>query len=160
MYNLKRIQGSFATNTLLSDMKSLHANTCCQVYSHKVGFVAFYPKLNAKGGSLDETLDDFVHDFGAPEHLTFGGFQYQVGNNTKFFSNLLKYNIDHRVSAPRRPNENPAEGTIREIKRRFYRVMQLMKAPKHVWGYLLVWISDTVNLYVFSSLYAKGRTDF
>ena len=127
---------------------------------HKVGFSECYPKLNTKGGSLGEIVDDYVHDFGAPEHLTFGGFQYQVGKNTKFFRNLLKYNIDHRVSAPRRPNENPAEGTIREIKRRFYQVMQLMKVPKHVWGYLLVWISHTVNLYVFSSLYAKGRTDF
>ena len=32
MYNLKRIQGRFATNTLFADMKSLHATTCCQVY--------------------------------------------------------------------------------------------------------------------------------
>ena len=60
--------------------------------SNKMGFEACYPKLNTKGGSLDETLDDFVHAFGAPEHLTFNGFQSQVGKNTKFsriFANII-----------------------------------------------------------------------
>ena len=94
-------------------MKALHANTCYQVYSHKIGFAACYPKLNVKGGGLFETLYDSVHDFGAPEHLIFDGFQSQVSKNTMFFKNICKYNIDHHVSAPLRPNENPAEGAIR-----------------------------------------------
>ena len=37
-----------------------------------------------KGGSLGNTLDDFVKKIGAPEHLTFDDFHSQVGNNTKF----------------------------------------------------------------------------
>ena len=109
-----------------------------------------------KGESLGETLDDFVHDFGALEHLTFDGFQYQVGKNTKFFKNIWKYNIDHHVSAPRHPNENPAEGAITELKRRFYRVMQQMKIPKRVWDYLVLWICETGNLYVSIWSYGKG----
>ena len=32
IYNLKRLQGSFAANILFADIKSLQANTCCQVY--------------------------------------------------------------------------------------------------------------------------------
>ena len=75
---------------------------------HKFGFASCYPKLNAKGDSLGETLDDFLHDFGAPGNLNFDGFQSQAGKNTKFFNNHRKYNIYHRLSAPRRPNENPA----------------------------------------------------
>ena len=75
-----------------------------------------------KGGSLGETLDGFVPDFVSPEDLTFGGFQYQVGKNIKFFNNLRKYNIDHHVSASRRPNEKPAEGAIIEIKHCFYQL--------------------------------------
>ena len=104
-----------------------------------------------KRGSLGETLDDFVDDFGASEHLTFDGFQSQVENNTKFFKNLCKYNVDHHVSAPRRPNENPAEGAIREIKYRFYQLEQKMKVPKRVWDYLELRKCDTDNLYVSSS---------
>ena len=76
---------------------------CCQVYLHSVGSSACYPKLNAKGGILGETLDDFVHDFVAPEHPTFDGFQSQAGKNTKLFKNLRKYNIDHHVYAPQKP---------------------------------------------------------
>ena len=116
MYNLKRLQGCFAIDTFFSNMKSLHTNTCCQVYSHKVDFSICYPNLNTKGGSLGETLDDFVHDFGAPEHLTFNVFQSQVGKNANFFKNIRKYNIDHHVFSPLRPNEKPAEDAIREIK--------------------------------------------
>ena len=158
MYNLKRLRSRFATDTFFADMKSLHNNTCCQVFSHKVGFAACYPKPNAKGDSLGEALDDFVHDFGAPEHLTFDGHQSQVGRNTKFFKNLRKYNIDYHVSAPRRPNENPAEGAIREIKRRFYRVMVRKQVPQRLWDYLIIWLCETGNLSVSSSRYANGRT--
>ena len=100
MYNLKTPKGRFSTNTLFADMKSLHAKTFCQVYYHKVGFAECNPKLNAKVKSSGETLDNFVHDFGAPEDLTFYHFQSQVGKNTKFLKNIHKYNIDHRVFAP------------------------------------------------------------
>jgi hypothetical protein len=158
MYNVKRLRGRFATDTFFADMKSLHGNTCCQIFSHKIGFAACYPKPNAKGDSLGEALDDFVHDFGAPEHLTFDGHQSQVGKNTHFNKSLRKYQIDYHVSAPRRPNENPAEGAIREIKRRFYRIMNNKRVPKRVWDYLVLWVCETASLTVSSSKYANGRT--
>ena len=89
MYNIKRSRGRFTTDTFFSDMrKSIHGNTCCQVFSHKVGFQACYLKPNAKGESLREALDDFVHDFGAPEHLTFDGHQSQVGKKTRFYKGI------------------------------------------------------------------------
>ena len=67
-----------------------------------------------RGGTVSKKkLDDFVHDFGVPENLTFSGFQSQVGQNTKFNKNLHKYRIDHHISAPRQSNENPAGGAIR-----------------------------------------------
>lgn len=133
-------------------------NTCCQIYSHKVGFAACYPKPNVKGDSLGETLDYFVHNFGAPEHLTFDRNQSQVGKNTHFNKSLRKYHIDCHVPEPRRPNENPAEGAIWEIKRWFYRVMNNKWVPKRVWDYLILWICETASLSISSSRYANGRT--
>ena len=109
-----------------------------------------------KGGSLGETLDGFVHNFGAPEHITFDCFQSQAGNNTKFFKIIGKCNIDHPISVPRCLNENPTEGAIREIKHILYQVMQQMKVTKRVWYYLEVWTYETVNLSVSRSHYAKG----
>ena len=123
MYNLKPLQGRFATDTCYADINSLCGNTCCQVYSHIVGFFDCYPKLNARGDSLRETLDDFVHYFGLPDHLTFDGLQSQVGKNTKFKKNLCRYRINHHIATLRQPNENPAEGVIREIKHCFNRSM-------------------------------------
>ena len=34
------------------------------------------------------------------------------------YKNVMIHNIEYHVSQPRKPNENPAEGAIREIKRR------------------------------------------
>ena len=88
--------------------------------------MACYPISNAKGDSLGYTLDNFVHDFRAREHLTFDGYPSQVGSNAHFNKSLRKYHIDYHVSAPRRPNENPAEGAIRELKRQFYRAFEII----------------------------------
>ena len=60
IYNLKRLQDYFAINKFCADLKSSHASTCCQIYWHKVGFEECY---------------DFVHELGAPEHITFNVFQ-------------------------------------------------------------------------------------
>ena len=43
-------------------------------YIHiKLGYLLATPSLILGVGSLGETLDYFVHDFGVPEHLTFDG---------------------------------------------------------------------------------------
>ena len=126
MYNIKRLHGRFATpGTFFADMKSINGNTCCQIYSHKVGFATCYPLHNVKEDSLGQTLHDFVHNFGAPHHLTFDGHQSQLGRHTLFTKSLQKYHINYHVSAPQRPNEKPAEGAIRELKRQFYHVREL-----------------------------------
>ena len=48
--------------------------------------------------------------------------------------------------------------TIREVKRRFYRVKNRMKVPDRIWDDLAVWICETGNISVSSSRYADGRT--
>ena len=158
MYNVKRLRGRFATDTVYADIKSLLGNTCAQIYTHKIGFAVSYPLPVAKGEEVGQTLLNFIHDFGAPEHLTFDGAQVQVGKNTLFQKVLRKNVIDYHVSSPRRPNENPAEGSIREIRRRWYMTMTRKKVPKRLWDYLIIWICETGNLSVSSSKYAHGRT--
>ena len=79
MFSIKQLDGKFATDTFFSKVKSIHMNTCCQVFSHKVGFQACYPKTSTTGDNLGEALDDFVHDFCTPMHLTFDGHQSQAG---------------------------------------------------------------------------------
>ena len=90
IYYLKQLQDQFATEALSDDIKSLHGNTCCQVYSYKASFLTCLSQLNAKEDNIGEYLDNFLHDFGAPEHLTVDEFGSQVGKNTRFFKNLCK----------------------------------------------------------------------
>lgn len=117
MYNVKRLQGKFATDTFFSPGVSLLGNTCAQIYSHKNGFSICYPLPRANGESIGQTLNDFIHDYGAPHHLTFDGAQVQVGRHTKFQQLLRRHNISSHISSPRRPNENPGESAICEVKR-------------------------------------------
>ena len=73
MFQVKRLNGKFAADTLFSDCKSLSQNTCGQVYSHKCDFKAFYPLPSESGENIGTSLLDFIHEFGAPAKLTFDG---------------------------------------------------------------------------------------
>ena len=152
-YNMKRLNSKFSTDTFYPKVRS-HA----QVYSHKAGFSAAYAMQNTGGKSIGETLRAFSHDFGVPMHLTFDGAMAQVGKNTKFMKTIKEYEIDYHVSAPRRPNENPSEGQIRELKRRWYRIMTKRDVPERLWDFGLIWVCETGNITASSSKYAGGRT--
>ena len=158
MYRVKRLDGKFATDTMYADIKSLKQNSYAQVFTHKIGFAACYPLDKANGDTIGYALQDFIHDFGAPYHLTFDGASVQVGKKTRFMTMIRQHQILYHVSGPRRPNENPAEGMIREVKKRWYRIMSKKKVPKRLWDYGLVWICETGNLTVSSSRYSNGRT--
>ena len=66
-----RLNGKFATDTLWSKVMSLNGNKTCQIYSHKCGFKVVYSMMKANGENVGNTLSEFVHDYGAPSHLTF-----------------------------------------------------------------------------------------
>ena len=157
-YGMKRLNSKFATDTFYPRVKSLLGHTHAQVYSNKSGFSASYPIYDIKGDSIGETLRSFSHDFGIPEHLTFDGAMAQVGKDTKFMKTIREYDIKHHISAPRRPNENPAEGQIRELKRRWYRIMTKRDVPERLWDFGLIWVCETGNLAASSTKYAGGRT--
>ena len=71
---------------------------------------------------------------------------------------IRKYHIDYYISAPRRPEQNPAEQAMGIIKSRWYRVMTKKKVPQRLWNYGLIWVCETSNMTVSSSKYANGRT--
>lgn len=107
---------------------------------------------------MGDTLATFVHEFGAPELLTFDGAAVQVGSKTRFMEVIRKSGIRYHVSGPRRLNENPTEAAIREVKKRWYRIMQKHNVPQRLWDYGITWVCETMNVTVSSSRYANGRT--
>ena len=76
-----------------------------------------------------DLLRKFIHKFGMPEKLTFDGLREQCGKKTEFMSNIRKYPIDYHVTEPHRPNHNFAEEVIREIWRKWFRVMVRKSVP-------------------------------
>ena len=157
-YDTKRLNSKFACDTMWADIKSLNQHKYAQIFTHKCGFAAVYPIDTMSGDSIGYSLQDFINDFGVPEFLTFDGHLSQTSRGSLFMKNIRKHDIKYHISSPRRPNENPAEGGIREVKRRWYRIMTKKRVPRRLWDYGLVWICETGNLTVSSSRYAKGRT--
>ena len=103
------------------------------------------------------TLPRFISDYGVPGKLTMDGAQVQVGRKTTFMKTIRRANIDHHVSGPYKPAQNPAEGGIRELKRRFYRFMTKYNIPMRVWDFVLDYTVDIMNVTVNYSKYSDGR---
>ena len=114
--------------------------------------------MKVDSNHVRDTLTQFIADFGAPEHLTFDGASVQTGPKTKFMQALRRYEIKYHVSGPRRPNENPAEQSIHEIKKRWYRIMLKKKIPPRLWDFGFAWVCETENICSNLSKYAGGRT--
>ena len=64
MFQVKRLNGKFATDTLFADEKSLLQNACGQVYTHKCDFSAFYPLISESGENLGNSLLEFIMSMG------------------------------------------------------------------------------------------------
>ena len=158
MYDVKRLSGKFATDTLYGKVQSLRGHKASQVYSHKCGFKAVYHMSRVNNEQVGRSLNDFIFDYGAPSHLTYDGAAVQVGAKTAFQDTIRRANIDYHVSAPRRPNENPAEGAIRDIKMRWYRLQAKKNVPDRLWDYGISYVCETGNIIPTSSRYSKGRT--
>ena len=153
MFNVRKLEGKYATDTLWAKTRSLNNNVASQIYSNKNGFSVPYHLKAADGDELGYSLASFIHGYGAPEHLTFDGAQAQVGHNTLFMKNIRRACIPYHVSQPRSPNENPAERSILEIRKRLYRIMHKKKVPKRLWDFGVSWVCETSNITVNSLQY-------
>ena len=121
------LRGQFYTDTLDGRCKSLDGNSYAQVFANKDLFAVVYP-MQSKAMAGD-ALRQFVHDYGRPEHLTYDGSGEQCGKKTEFVKNIRKYAIDYHITEPNRPNHNFAEGVIREVRKKWFRIMVRRKVP-------------------------------
>jgi hypothetical protein len=158
VFNVKRLNGKFAFDTAYGKFRSLRGNVGCQIYSHKCGFKAAYPMQRVDGDNVGDTLTQFISDYGVPEHLTYDGASVQTGPKTRFMDAIRRYEVKYHVSGPRRPNENPAEKSIHEVKKRWYRIMLKRKVPARLWDCGFSWVCGTENICADLSKYAEGRT--
>ena len=91
-------------------------------------------------GKAGEALRIFCQEFGVPDKLNFDGLQEQNGKRREFMHQIRRNDIDYHVIDPERHNENPAEGVIREVRRKWYRTMIRKRVPKKFWDYGMRWV--------------------
>ena len=144
MFNRKTLSGDWSTDTMDGRAKSLEGNRYAQVFANKAYFSRIYP-MDSKGKAGD-ALRLFCQEFGVPASLTFDGSQEQNGKNTQFMKQIRTHDINYHVSEPDQHNQNPVEGVIRELRRKWYRIMIRNRVPKELWDYGLRWVSETMSL--------------
>ena len=144
MYEAKRLTGTWSTDTIDGRTKSLDGNRYAQIFANKQYFAKLYP-MDSKGKAGD-ALKVFCREFGIPDNLTFDGSKEQGGKNTEFMKQINKHNIDYHVTEPDHHKQNPAEGVIHEVRRKWYRVMVRKRVPTRLWDYGMSWVTDIMSL--------------
>ena len=144
MFGIRSADYVISTDTIDGKVNSLHGEKYAQVFGSKEFFVAVFPMENKSNAG--DMLDKFVRQYGAPKLLKVDGSKEQCGKNSKFQQILRKYNILCHIVEPERPNQNPAESMIKELKRKlFTRVMYKNSCPAKLWSYELQYVSAIMN---------------
>ena len=144
VFTRKTLSGDWSTDTMDGHCKTLDGNKYAQVFANKSYFSRIYPMSSKK--QAGDSLRLFCQEFGVPERLTFDGSKEQTGKHTEFMKQIRTHDIDYHISEPDLHNQNPVEGTIRELRRKWYRVMVRKRIPKQLWDYGLRWVSETSSL--------------
>ena len=86
-----------------------------------------------------QDLREFCREFGIPYHLNFNGSKEQSEKGTEFMKTVNHYGIDHHISYPDIHNQNPVEGVIREIQKKWYCTMVTKRSPRQFSYYGVMW---------------------
>ena len=156
MFEVKRLDCIVSTDTMHAKNKSIHGELYCQVFGTKEFFVEAYP-IDAKS-DCHEALDRFIKDYGAPDTLVYDGAKEQVGPKTEFQATVRKYGIKGHTTERERSNQNPVEGVIRELRKRWYREVFRTYCPRRLWSYGYPFVAKIMQLTASNAGKLQGRT--
>ena len=144
VFDRKTLSGTWSTDTMDGRSKSLEGNRYAQVFANKAYFSRIYP-MDSKRKAGD-ALRLFCSEFGVPEKLIFDGSKEQNGKDTEFMKQIRTHDIKYHVSEADLHNQNPVEGVIRELRRKWYRIMIRKRIPEAFWDYGLRWVSEISSM--------------
>ncbi len=142
-FQKKRLDGMWASDTMDGRVKSLDGNRYGQVFSNGNFFAEIYPMQRKADAGL--ALKTFVMELGVPEELTIDGSKEQNMPGTEFMKCCRRNDIKVTRTEPERPNQNPAEGVIREVRRRWFRTMIRKRVPRKLWDYGVRWTTQVMQ---------------
>ena len=156
MFQANRLQGTWATDTVDMRCSSIHNEKYCQVFANTDFFAAAYPIT--KKSDCHEALDDFVNDYGAMDLLISDGSAEQCGPHTEFQQKIRKHKVEHKRSEKERHNQNPAEGVIREVRKRWYQTIFKTNCPRRLWTYGVPYACAIMRMMASYAGRLQGRT--
>ena len=121
MYERPRLCGVVYTDTMHGHFKSLDGNKYAQIFATEDYFAAAYP-MESKALAGD-ALKEFITDYSVPDKIIMDGAGEQTGKRSTFMEQVQKHHIDYHVMEPERYNQSRVEGVIREIRKKWFRVM-------------------------------------
>ena len=90
-----------------------------------------------------DALKEFITDCSVPDKIIMDSPGEQTGKQSTFMEPVRKHHINYHVMEPERYNKSRVEGVIREIRKRWWRVMTKKYVPKRLWDYGLRWVGRT-----------------
>jgi hypothetical protein len=138
IFHHPRLQGEWFTDTVFSPVKSKDGNSCGQIFANGSYFATFYP-MDSKSKAGD-ALRVFCKEFGVPDTLRHDGAKEMCKKGTEFKAQVRRHDISIHISEPDLHNQSPAEGVVREVRRKWYRVMFKKRVPTIFWDYGIRWV--------------------
>ena len=86
------------------------------------------------------------------------GSAEQCGAHTEFQQRIRKHRVEHKQSEKERPNQNPAEGVIREVRKRWYRTIFKANCPRRLWTYGVPYVCAIMRMTASYAGQLQGRT--
>ena len=83
--------------------------------------------------------------------LTLDGSKEQTGKSTEFIKQIRHNNIKHHISEPDLHKQNPVEGVICKLRKKWFRIMVWKQLPSNLWNYGFKWVSETISMMHTSS---------
>ena len=143
MYERPWLRGVIYTDTMHGHFKSLDRNKHAQIFATEDYFAAAYP-MESKALAGD-ALKEFITDYGVPDKIIMDGVGEQTGQRSTFMEQVRKHHIDYHVTEPERYSQSRVEGVIREIRKKWFRVMTKKYIPKRLWDYGLRWVVEIMQ---------------
>ena len=134
MFGQKMFNAHVYRDAMDTRVTSIHGNKYDHMFATNDYFVDVYP--TKKKSHCGDVLIEFITDYGVPLKIIFDVSKEYIMPGMDFMKKIRKYDIDYHISEPDRPNQNAAEGVIRELRRKWFRVMVQKRVPSRLWDYV------------------------
>jgi len=158
MYEPKRLRSQMSTDTMDPRCDGMKGFKKCQVFGNKQMFAAAYPVESRKGTDIDQALKDFIQDYGAPESMICDGAKSQTERGSAFVARLRRNRVVPIISNRYRPNMNPCETVIRELRKKWYRAIFRINCPRSLWSYGLPHFAKIMQITATNAAGLNGET--